>query len=705
MSVAAEARRLLAAGMSVIPIAADATKKPTVKWRQWQNALPGVKEMVFWFPLSYTGGLAVIAGAVSGNVEVIDFDDMDAYGRWKFKLHEHQELRSRLVVTRTPSPGIQVWYRCVEPVPGNQKLARRPKKDGGWEVLIETRGEGGYAIIPPSPGECHPSGKPYEMVRGDLADLPVLTAGEREILLSAARALDEWREPEHPTKQPKPAAPASGDLTSWDDYNARGDWTELLEKHGWTHIGNRGEVEDWRRPGKHEEAASATLGHVAPGIFHVFSTNAAPFEAEKSVDLFGAYARLEHGGDFAEAARVLRAEGFGGPASVSIKPPQRREVCRSRIEGADGAAEGEEPLESPQDARSAKRRAELERDRQIISAGELLDKEFEPLRWAVPGIVPEGLSILAGGPKTGKSWLAMHMAVAVASGGSLFGQLPTVKGGALYLALEDSQRRLKERLGKVLAGEPAPENLYLVTHWDVLGDGFSERLDTWLGEHPECRLVIVDVLQRVRPRTRDKTKTEYQDDSDVMEALQEVPRDRRVAMVMIHHTRKMTAPDPFDMVSGSQGVTGGADSILVLMRQRDQKDATLHAISREADFDAMALEWDSQLCMWKLLGKAADHNLSAERKRVLEFLRKATMEWGPSDVAGALNMNPGSMRYLLGQMAQAGQITKTGYGKYVMTEIQKLSNIGPHTAHTPHALHTLSSPHGEEAGYEPGCEV
>lgn len=334
-----EARRLLGAGVSVIPIRTDGSKAPEVSWAPYQERLANQGEVSQWWNNGHRPGIGIIGGAISGNLEILDFDQADLFEPWAELVEtEAPGLLKRLVMVQTPGPGRHAYYRCSDTIDRNRKLARVPKENGGWEVLIETRGEGGYVLAPGSPPSCHPSGQPYEIVQGDLAALPILTTEERTVLLEAAQALNRYAEPEvaaEPTRSP--LTRSAGALSPGDDYNTRGDWPALLMRHGWTLDHTRGEVEHWRRPGK-TVGTSATLHAVAPGVLYVFSSNAAPFPADKAFDLFRAYTWLEHGGDFKKAALALKREGYGAA------PERGRERQRARLKVHPQASDPDEIL-------------------------------------------------------------------------------------------------------------------------------------------------------------------------------------------------------------------------------------------------------------------------------------------------------------------------------------------------------------------------
>lgn len=322
MSLAA-AERYLEAGLCALPaVRRGDTKRVALRtWKPYQSRPPTREELAAWFG-ERTRDMCVVCGAVSSNLETIDFDLCgEAFEPWRVAVEAAAPgLVGRLVIESTPSGGRHAVYRCEVPVGGSAKLAGkrieangpeelvvgakayRPRRDteGRWHVMvttIETRGEGGVFLCAPSEG--------YEPVQGDLCAPPVLTADERDVLLGCARALDE-PPAEVVDGTAAPASAASDALRPGDDFNTRGDVREVLRAHGWRLV-HPGDNEHWCRPGK-EQGTSATL---KGGVLYVFSTNAPPFEAQKGYAPFAVYALLEQGGDFAAAASALRARGYG----------------------------------------------------------------------------------------------------------------------------------------------------------------------------------------------------------------------------------------------------------------------------------------------------------------------------------------------------------------------------------------------------------
>jgi putative DNA primase/helicase len=310
----------LAGGISVVPPAEDGTKRPfpdgNGRWKRFQERPSTEDDLGRWYgPCT---GMGFVLGAVSGGLEVLEFDDRETYERFKeaAKAVGLSDLVDRIeagYVEETPGGGVHWPYRCSE-VRGNTKLAQRggePDEAGRptVECLIETRGEGGFVVTAPSFGAVHPTGRPYRLIRGSISTIADISDEEREALWTLARSFDEMPAPtvEDGPKRQGSKEPRDGELRPGEDYNQRASWEEILE--GWIKVFSRGDVTYWRRPGK-SHGISATTGHCKPDLLRVFSTSTA-FGTASSYSKFGAYAHLHHGDDYGAAAKALAEEGFG----------------------------------------------------------------------------------------------------------------------------------------------------------------------------------------------------------------------------------------------------------------------------------------------------------------------------------------------------------------------------------------------------------
>jgi AAA domain len=292
-----------------------------------------------------------------------------------------------------------------------------------------------------------------------------------------------------------------------------------------------------------------------------------------------------------------------------------------------------------------------------FTAAELFRKNLPAPRWSVPGILPEGAAILAGKPKAGKSWLALGLAVAVASGGKALGDVDVRAGEVLYIAAEDTERRLKLRLRLLLHDQPWPEDLHVALEWPRLPEGLKE-LTAWLASHPRARLVIVDTLQRLRaPMGRGNA---YESDYGAVASLKRAADNAHVSMLIVHHVRKLAADDPMETVSGTYGITGGADTIMVLSRVRGTSEANLHIQGRDVEEQTRGLRWNPDLGAWTLSGPS----MPAEQRKLFDLLAEAGEPLSPTEVASRQGKNLSAVKVGLWRMAGTGLLSVTSEGHY-----------------------------------------
>ena len=235
-----------------------------------------------------------------------------------------------------------------------------------------------------------------------------------------------------------------------------------------------------------------------------------------------------------------------------------------------------------------------------ISAEELyyMQISHRETEMIVDEMIPQGLTILAGPSKSGKSWLVLDMGLAVAAGEPLLGK-ETIKCGVLYFALEDRAARLQKRLHLIEEEEP-PDNLYLATECPPLEGGFLDSLHDHLKAHPDIRLVIVDTLQMIREGDgKVSSGNQYGQETDELSMLKKFAEARNIAIVIVHHVVKNIDPvDPVNDIRGSTGMSATPDSILILRKKRVQKNGELTNISRDYPQWKMKLLFDQ--CRWHL---------------------------------------------------------------------------------------------------------
>ncbi len=302
---------------------------------------------------------------------------------------------------------------------------------------------------------------------------------------------------------------------------------------------------------------------------------------------------------------------------------------------------------------------------QLVNAASLKDMKFAPIRYVIPGYIAEGCTLLAGAPKLGKSWMVLDMAIAKATGGTCLGSVQTPEPeGVLYLALEDNLRRLQSRMDRLMsAGERWPAPLTFATSWPRANEGGLDRIRDWASGQAKPRLVVIDVLTAFRPPVTPRGNA-YQEDYNAVRVLTELAAELGVAIVVVHHTRKSRDQvDPFDRVSGTLGLSGAADTALIL--DRDGNGVTLYGRGRDIPEIETAMSFNRDACRWSVMGRAAEVHQSDARKAVTDVLLVTTEPMSPVTIAEATGQTRGSTKTLLFRMFTKGEVLKTGKGLYI----------------------------------------
>jgi hypothetical protein len=256
----------------------------------------------------------------------------------------------------------------------------------------------------------------------------------------------------------------------------------------------------------------------------------------------------------------------------------------------------------------------LAKERKVVwTAAELLATEFPPVQWIIPNLIAPGLTVLAGSPKLGKSFLALSWALSVSSGGYALGKVPTQKAAVLYLSLEDTPRRLQSRLQKLNAENL--DNLHFITAWNKK----PSDLFGYLQKHPEIRFCVIDTWGRF---ARVSDFNDYGENTNKAAELKKIADDLDVALLIIHHARKSGKNDSGDFqdsILGSTGLAGAADSTIVLRRGRGNRQAELLATGRDISEQELVLNF-SEDCGWTLVGNKSEIQETDARQAIFDWL-------------------------------------------------------------------------------------
>ena len=261
-----------------------------------------------------------------------------------------------------------------------------------------------------------------------------------------------------------------------------------------------------------------------------------------------------------------------------------------------------------------------------ITAEELLSTPLPPVKWIIPGLLPAGLALFAGPGKAGKSWLTLWLCLQVAQGKPVWGR-EIESRTVLYLSLEDTLNRLQERLFRLVGSEDTPERLILQTECQSIGQGLEEQITSFLYNHSDTGLVVIDTLQKVRTASKDNA---YASDYGDISLIKDFADRHSLAVIVVHHIRKQNDSDVFNKVSGTTGLTGSADATFVLEKEKRASDtAKLYVTGRDTPYQEYTLRFRD--CRWELVERKTQEQLAKETIpdvlfRLVDFMRDKE-EW------------------------------------------------------------------------------
>jgi hypothetical protein len=606
------ATALLRQKISFIPINPNKKTPALTSWKKFTDKVPDEFETAGWFDdRNPDRNIA----AVGNRIQCIDFDEPELIVDFIEQCRQLglQAVTETLIHVGTPSGGNHLIF-LSDPIP-NMKLA----VGLGGDVMIETRGHGGYFVIPPS--KCiskeDPDGdpKPYELTAGSFEDVPEVLKADRDRLLSIARSFDE-RTAQEERNDNKPASRQStpsndGSMTPLDDFDQNGDIVPVLRAAGWTPNG----MNYWQRPGKKTPGISATLNQNGQGTLYVFSSNAAPFDSDRGYKPSAVYALLEHGGDFAAAARQLRKEGFGSGYSTSHSGPPKateeqqiatvqkiRDIIEARKTGTDEFDEksGLPVIMNPDDVKGH----ELNFPDQLIE-----------------GVLYQGAKMMIAGPsKARKTYTLMDLAISVASGEYWIGK-KTKKSPVLFINLELQDFDFINRFRKIEVGKFGKEKTGVDVHvWNVRGygvtlDKIAEEIIEYSKNHG-IGLIVVDPVYKLSMTGEENAASDV---GKLLNQFEMLCLAANVSLVFAHHFAKGNAgeKDSIDRASGS-GVWARDPDVIMTMNNHANDDCMIVEMSLRnfAPVPKFVIKWIPEAHIWGVaIEESADDTKQSNGKK------------------------------------------------------------------------------------------
>jgi len=323
-----------------------------------------------------------------------------------------------------------------------------------------------------------------------------------------------------------------------------------------------------------------------------------------------------------------------------------------------------------------------------LSGAEILKMVFREPLWLIPGLICIGLCLLGGKPKSGKSIMVLNLIIAVVTGGVFFGHKFEKPQNVILLGLEDTARRLQDRIQKMTIGNDVDLSRLLVcTEFKRADQGGLSDLEDMIKLHRPA-LVVIDTLKKFKPAANSNRQL-YDTDYESLDGVKRLSDKYSLTILIVHHLRKMAGDDPFDCFSGSLGLTGVADSLMVL--QRRQTGMVLAITGREQEDQEYAVKMDAELLTWNLLGDASEVQNSKQQQAIFDVLKESETPLGATAIHKLTGIKYDVVRQLLRKMLSGGKIDQNEKGYFVKSH----SHHSHHSQHSQHSHHSQNTPKGE----------
>lgn len=251
---------------------------------------------------------------------------------------------------------------------------------------------------------------------------------------------------------------------------------------------------------------------------------------------------------------------------------------------------------------------------EVVDGETLMDMQFPKSKFCIQSLLPQGVSILGGAPKIGKSWMVLDWCVRIAKGESVW-NLPAEKGTVLYLCLEDSLARIQDRLNCITA--EVPSNLYVATKSESIETGLLQQIQNFIITHTNTTLIVIDTFQMIR----NNSELSYANDYNEIGKLKQYADEMSVSILLVHHLRKQGDSNPLNKLSGTTGISGAVDAVFVLDKdKRNENKANLLCTGRDIEQREFQLSFNTENCTWDLINDSLENPIPTMPNEMIDFI-------------------------------------------------------------------------------------